>query len=422
MNEIESLKFLTPKQVREIAEEYGTPVFVYSQIEIEKNADEALRFPNEFGLLVRYAMKANSNSTILQILRNKGIHIDASSEYEVERAILAGYKPEEIMLTSQQFPINLKKIVERGSFYNACSLRQLEEFGKIFPNKELSIRINPGMGSGGTKKTNVGGHTSSFGIWFEYIDEVKAIQKKYNLNISKIHSHIGSGSDPEVWKSVASHTLKFAEVFEKCSIVNLGGGFKVARMSDEITTDFQKIGHPVKELFIDFYKKTGRKLKLEIEPGTHLIANSGCIITIIDDIVNTGKDGFQFIKLNTGMDTNTRPSLYSARHPLISISKSEIGKREIKNYVVVGHCCESGDLFTQENGGDPVSRKIEEAEIGDYMVMEGCGAYCSSMSTKNYNSYPEAEELLVSMSGKIIRIRKKQTLEQMIQNELDIFF
>lgn len=152
MNEIESLKFLTPKQVREIAEEYGTPVFVYSQIEIEKNADEALRFPNEFGLLVRYAMKANSNSTILQILRNKGIHIDASSEYEVERAILAGYKPEEIMLTSQQFPINLKKIVERGSFYNACSLRQLEEFGKIFPNKELSIRINPGMGSGGTKK------------------------------------------------------------------------------------------------------------------------------------------------------------------------------------------------------------------------------------------------------------------------------
>ncbi len=325
------------------------------------------------------------------------------------------------MLTSQQLATGLRKIVERGTMFNACSLRQLEAFGNLFPGKELSIRINPGMGSGGTKKTDVGGKTSSFGIWFEYMDDVKAIQKKYGLKITKVHSHIGSGSDPEVWKSVSSHTLHFAELFEDCVTVNLGGGFKVARMSDEKTTDFQKIGPPVRELFREFHTKHGRKLKLEIEPGTHMIANAGCIIATIDDIVDTGKNGLNFIKLNTGMDTNTRPSLYSARHPLISIPQKNIGqKRKIAEYVVVGHCCESGDLFTQEDGGDPVKRPMEEAEIGDYMVMEGCGAYCASMSAKNYNSYPETGEVMVDLNGKPILIRKKQSMEQIVQNEISI--
>ena len=417
---IEQLKFLSPKQVKDIANDFGTPVFVYSQEEIEKRCEVALSFPNEYGLTVRYAMKANPNATILKIMRKKGVHIDASSIYEVERALLIGFQPNEIMLTSQEISPNLKSILEKGVFYNACSLHQLETYGKLFHGKEVSIRVNPGLGSGATQKTDVGGTTSSFGIWHEYMDDVKKIREKYNLKITKVHTHIGSGSDPEVWKAVSRYTLEYAEMFPECQTVNLGGGFKVGRMSDEKTTDLQKIGEPVKELFIQFYKNHGRKLRLEIEPGTHMMALCGSIISRVVDKVNTGTKGFEFIKLDTGMDANTRPSLYGSRHPLITVAANGDTPQNTKDYVVVGHCCESGDLFTQKEGGAPETRTMSEAQIGDFIVMEGTGAYCSGMSTKNYNSYPETQEVLLDKSGKSVLIRKRQELTQIMQNEINL--
>lgn len=420
MQAIEKLKFLTPSQVRRIAEEFGTPIFVYSQEELEKRIEEAKNFPNAFGLTVRYAMKANPNANILRIMKKNGIQIDASSEFEVYRALEAGYTPQEIMLTAQEEAKDLKKLVEMGVYFNACSLKQLETFGRLFPNKKLSIRFNPGLGSGHTKKTDVGGITSSFGIWYEKLPQVKELIAKYNLKVEKVHTHIGSGSDPEVWKAVAHYTLEFAEHFPECEIVNLGGGYKVARMVDEKSTDLQKIGAPVRKLFEEFHTKHNRKLKLEIEPGTYFVANSGCIISTIDDIVDTGAKGFTFLKLNTGMDTNTRPSLYGARHPLITVHKEERGPGKIVEYIVSGHCCESGDLFTQKEGGEPVTRTMEEAQVGDYVVMEGCGAYCSSMSTKNYNSFPEAPEVLVLKNGEAKLIRKRQEISQIWQNEIQV--
>ncbi|MCB1157645.1 MAG: diaminopimelate decarboxylase [Leptospiraceae bacterium] len=416
---MEKLRFLSPSQVRAAAKEFGTPIFIYSRKELEKRCEYALNFPNAFGLTVRYAMKANPNSTILRIMKEKGLHIDASSEFEAYRAIRAGFLPSEIMLTSQEEARNLKDLVRRGVLFNACSLKQLKSFGELFPGKEVCIRINPGLGSGSSKKTDVGGTTSSFGIWHEQIEEVKKIVKDYNLIIYKIHTHIGSGSDPEVWKAVARYTLEYAEMFSECRIVNLGGGYKVGRMQEEVSTDFQVIGKPVKELFEEFFQKHGRKLHLEIEPGTSLVANMGSILSTVNDVVHTGANGFRFVKLDTGMDTNTRPSLYGSRHPIITIPIKE-EERKSENYVVVGHCCESGDVFTQAFGGEPETRELLETKVGDFVIMEGCGAYCAAMSTKNYNSHPEAAEVLLDNDGKFKLIRKRQSLEQIYQNELDV--
>jgi len=97
---------------------------------------------------------------------------------------------------------------------------------------------------------------------------------------------------------------------------------------------------------------------------------------------------------------------------------SEASQTATKEYVVVGHCCESGDVFTQKEGGEPIVREVREAAIGDYMVMEGAGAYCSSMSTKNYNSFPETAEVLIDLNNKAHLIRKRQTLDQILQNEI----
>ncbi|RHX79456.1 diaminopimelate decarboxylase [Leptospira yasudae] len=421
MQSIEKLKFLTESQVRSIAQQFGTPVFVYSRERIEKSCDTALAFPNAFGLTVRYAMKANPNRTILEIMRRKGIQIDASSEYEAMRAIHYGFKPEQIMLTSQELAKNLKELVEKGMVFNACSLRQLEAFGKIFPGKEVSVRFNPGLGSGQTKKTDVGGKTSSFGVWHEDINKVKEIAKRYDLKIFKVHTHIGSGSDPAVWKVVAQVSLDIAAQFPECRILNLGGGFKVGRMEDEKTTDFQTIGQPVVELFQDFAKKHGTQLHMEIEPGSFMMVNNGAIVTTVDDVVTTGSNGgYTFVKIDAGMDVNTRPSLYAARHPLVVVPREGTHSGKTADYVYVGHCCESGDLFTQAEGGGPITRTTGEAALGDYVVMEGAGAYCSSMSTKNYNSFPETAEVLVGLDGSFQLIRKRQNLEQIFQNEVSV--
>lgn len=415
---MENLNFLTPETARAIANEYGTPCYVYSQTALERQAKKVLAFPNAFGLTPRYAMKASSNAAILRLFNSLGLHIDASSAFEVKRAMLAGIAPEHISLSSQQMPDDIADIVALGVKFNACSLHQLEEFGKRVKNGELGVRINPGLGSGGTNRTNVGGPASSFGIWHEYIPQILEIAKKYGLKIIRIHTHIGSGSDPKVWQKVAQMSLDTVEKFPDVKILNMGGGFKVGRMQGEISTDLQIVGAPVAQLVKDFADRTGRKLHFEIEPGTFLLANCASVITKVQDICDTGKDGYNFLKLNSGMTEVLRPSIYGAQHPIVVIQNSP--NSETANYIVSGHCCESGDILTPASA-DPEAlapRQLSKASIGDLCVIEGTGAYCSSMSTKNYNSYPEAPEVMLNSDNSFKLIRRRQTLEQILQNEV----
>ena len=154
----------------------------------------------------------------------------------------------------------------------------------------------------------------------------------------------------------------------------------------------------MKDLFIEFAKENGRELKLEIEPS--LFARS-CLqpVTRIQDITSTGKDGYRFLKLDYGMTEILRPSLYGAQHPIHLVCEPGQQKfRESMEQVVVGHCCESGDLLT---AGDPEALfpGTPKGEIGDFFVIEGA-ELCSSMSAKNYNSFTEAAEVLRREDGK----------------------
>lgn len=418
MPHIDKLNFLSSKEVKAIAEDYGTPVFVYSEAKLLQQAKAALSFKAPFGLRVRYAMKANPNSHIVKFLYNQGIQIDASSGFEAERAILAGVIPEHILVTSQELPKNLKELVEQGVLFNACSLHQLESYGKLFPGSEVCVRINPGLGSGHSNRTNVGGPSSSFGIWHEYIDQINEIAERYNLTINRLHTHIGSGSDPDVWTKVAAMSLEQVKKFPDVVTLDLGGGFKVARMKDEIGTNLKTIAPVISKAFKRFYKETGRKIELEIEPGTFLVANTGSLITQVHDIVDTGDEGYTFLKIDSGMTEIMRTTLYGAQHPLVIVGESKGSKK----YVVVGHCCESGDILTPYPG-DPeaiAERLLQKAEIGDLLVVEGVGAYCAYMSAQNYNSFPLRPEVIKTLDGKFIEISKRETLQEMLhlENEL----
>lgn len=427
--------FLTPELAQTCSDAAGgTPLYAYSLDALAKSADACLAFPNAYGLTVRYAMKSSPNGSILKYFLSRGISIDASSGYEVRRAIDMGVPAEKISLSSQELPGDFDELIRLGVKINACSLSQLERIGAAFPNQsqKVGIRINPGVGSGGFSssttgfsKTNVGGPSSSFGIWHELISDgsASAIVEKYGLVPERIHTHIGSGSDPAIWQSVAKKSLTFCATWDTVTALNLGGGYKVGRNPDEQTTDLGEIGAPVVEEFKQFASEHGRELKLEIEPGTYLVANAGALVTTIQDKVTTSD--YTFLKMDAGMTDVLRPSLYGAIHPITILpgsGRSEDVGASAESVVVVGHCCESGDLMTPKPGEPEAleERSLRAAEIGDYAIMDGSGAYCSGMSTKNYNSFPEAPEVLLDLEGNAHLIRKRQTLRQIYENECDV--
>ncbi len=415
---MEQLAFLTEETVREIRRRFGTPVFVYDQETLEARARDLLDFPNAYGLTARYAMKALPTAAVVRILNRAGLHIDASSGYEVERAIQAGVPPEQVQLTAQRTPRNLEALVRQGVRFNACSLQQLRNFGELFPGCSLTVRINPGLGSGHSKKTNVGGPSASFGIWHEYLDEVQAIAKACRLRITSMHTHIGSGSDPEVWEHCAMISLRIASLLPEVEVLSLGGGFKVGRMAGEASTDLKRIGLHVLEAFRAFGSERGRRLRLEVEPGTYLVANAGALICSVIDCVDTGRNGYDFLKVDAGMTELLRISLYGAQHPIVTVP-AQPETRRLREYLIAGHCCESGDVLTPAPG-DPEGlqpRLLAEARMGDLLAVGGSGAYCSAMASKNYNSFPEAAEVLQARDGTLHQIRKRQTLHQITINE-----
>jgi len=428
--------FLSSETAKQCVEAVGSPCYAYSHSKLVEAAENCLSFPNAFGLTVRYAMKSSPNQAILKLFHKRGIHIDASSGFEVKRAMDAGIPAENISLSTQELPHDFADLVKLGVKVNACSVSQLERYGSAFPNSKVGIRVNPGVGSGGFSgsttsfsKTNVGGPSSSFGIWHDLVTDgsVGDVVSKHSLIVERIHTHIGSGSDPEIWQQVATRSLSFCAIWDTVTTLNLGGGYKVGRNEGEFSTDLQSVGKPVTAAFQTFKEENnGRELRLEIEPGTYLVAMAGALVsTVQDKVLTTGEDGHIFLKLDAGMTDILRPSLYGAVHPITILPQS--GKTEdvgtdAESVVVVGHCCESGDLMTPAPGEPETlgERLLRKASIGDMLIMDGSGAYCSGMSTKNYNSFPESPEVLVDKDGKVHVIRERQTLKQIYQNEKTI--
>jgi diaminopimelate decarboxylase len=380
--------------VRAFAAKHGTPVYVYSRAALRAQAAKALSFGGPFGLTVRYAVKANPHREVLRVFLDMGLSFDASSEFEATHLLAAGIPASRVALNSQQLPGNLTDVVQRqGVFFTATSLHQLEEYGRALPGTNVGVRLNPGKGSGASNRVTTGGPSAGFGVWHEYIPQLNEIAKRHRLTISKVHTHIGAGTDPEAWKQVAAVTLDLAKQFPDATTVSLGGGFKVARMPDERTADLQEIGGHVTTLLEQFAAETGRKLHLEIEPGTFLTALCGVLVSRVIDITDTGKNGFTFIRLDTGMNDILRPTMYGALHPITVHSEA----KEHHDYVVIGHNCESGDILTPVRGNSEeiLPRRLAMAQIGDLVTIGAAGAYCASMRAKDYNFFKNAEEVIV---------------------------
>ncbi len=396
-----------------LASEFGTPLYVYDAAKIVERINDLAAFD-----AIRYAQKANSTLAVLDLMRRNGVVVDAVSAGEIQRALKAGFKPggehPEIVYTADIFDADaLKLVVEHGIPVNCGSPDMINQLGEVAPGANITLRINPGFGHGHSQKTNTGGEQSKHGIWHDQLDECLRRADSHGVAITGMHMHIGSGTDMEHLSQVCG-ALEQAALTAGRSIttISAGGGLPVPYKEGE---SFVDIGQ-----YFDLWDASrkrleeafGHKVQLEIEPGRYLVAESGSLITEIRAIKQMG--GNTFYLVDAGFNNLARPILYGAYHPM-AIAPATSSPRSEHEVVVGGPLCESGDIFTQEEGGFVSQRMLPKATVGEHLVIGCAGAYGYVMSS-NYNSKPFAAEAMI-VDGKAHLVRARQTFEDLIRGE-----
>lgn len=396
------------------------PAYVHFASDIIGQFEKFAAIPAPFGITVRYAMKANSVGYLLKMIQDLGGHFDASTFEEFERAEIAGVKPNRIRHTAAQVPTRtqLERIVRSGAEYTACSLLELENFGKAFPGHALGIRFNIGIASGWTPQTETGGAGSPFGI-YQKTDEIKQILRKYNLNLKTFHYHIGSGADPGKQTGALSRAFEMIREFPSVDTVNVGGGVKIGRMEYDSETDIAALGGAMAKELKSFYKSTRRRIHLEIEPGTAMVAKSGNILTRVEDIIDNRPEGFEFIRLEgAGMNLCARQTMYGAEHPVIPIPM-DCSRRAIREYSMFGDRCESGDGITPRAGQPETkdTRLMKRVKVGELAVIGATGAYGDSMAPQQYNSGIVPAVYFVTPDKRLVCARVRGNIRDITRRE-----
>jgi diaminopimelate decarboxylase len=292
-------------------------------------------------------------------------------------------------------------------------------------SRQITLRINPGFGHGHSQKTNTGGSHSKHGIWHEQLGDCIDRAARHKLTISGLHMHIGSGADMEHLSQVCGALEKAALAIGSSLVsISAGGGLPIDYREGRELADvaaYYKLWNATRERLA---AKFGYKLALEIEPGRYLVAESGYLVSEIRAVKSMGENTFYLV--DAGFNNLARPILYGAYHPMAicpqgteqgagSKEKTPDVQRPLRSVVVGGPLCESGDIFTQEEGGFVAHRELPEASVGDYLVIGYAGAYGYVMAS-NYNSKPLVPEVLIE-NGKAHLVRRRQTLEDLTQHE-----
>ncbi len=388
----------------ELAQKYGSPLYVYELDQVQKRYEELKTGINYSQLKVHYAMKANYNVPLLKFINSLGVGIDAVSPGEIYLALKAGVAKENIIFTANNLTNEeIKEAQGLGVLFNLGSLSEIKRYGELFPNQNICIRVNPDVIAGSHAKIQTGGPLSKFGILLEHLGQALEICQQFNLTVIGIHKHTGSGiKDQEKYLQAVDNLLQIVtpENFPSLEFVDLGGGLFVPYHPDEKEIDYSKFAPRVLAKVLETNKLFGKELKLYFEPGKFLIAEAGHLIIQ----VNTIKDnnGHLIAGTNSGFNHLARPVMYDAYHHIENLSNPN---GVTKTYDIVGNICETGDNFAS-------SRPIAEIREGDFLVIHNGGAYCYSMgSVYNLRTLP-AE--VCTINGEVTYHRPRETNQDFV--------
>ena len=397
-----------------LAEQFGTPTYLYVQETIDQRIADLASFD-----VIRYAQKACGNLAILDRMRRQGVVVDAVSAGEIRRAMAAGYAPggHEIVYTADIFDREALALVqEHGIPVNCGSPDMISQLGQLRPGSDVTLRINPGFGHGHSQKTNTGGEQSKHGIWHEQIDDCLRRADQTGVTVTGLHMHIGSGTDLQHLAEVCAAMERAAtEVGRTVQTISAGGGLPVPYKDDESYVDLDQYFQLWDATRNRLSERFGHRVTLEIEPGRFLVAESGFLVAEVRSVKRMGENLFALV--DAGFNDLARPVMYGAYHPIsVAAAAGDAAERAQAEIVVGGPLCESGDIFTQREGGYVDRRRLPMPQVGDFIVLENAGAYGFVMAS-NYNSKTRAAEVLIE-AGQAKLIRHRETFADLVRGEL----
>ena len=406
-----------------LARQHGTPLWVYDAATIRQRIAELRAFDT-----VRYAQKANSNLSLLKLMREQGVAVDAVSRGEIERALAAGYTADPMPGSTASAMVftadlldaeTLATVVRHRVPVNAGSIDMLHQLGAASPGHAVWLRINPGFGHGHSNKTNTGGEHSKHGIWHTDLPLALQTIREQGLTLAGLHMHIGSGVDYGHLAEVCGAMVELVRTAHAAGhdlhAISAGGGLSIPYRAGDPVIDTQHYFGLWNTARQQAEAIVGHQLGLEIEPGRFLVAESGVLLGEVRATKNAGSN--HFVLVDTGFNELMRPSMYGSFHAM-SVLRRDGSQGASQPTVVAGPLCESGDVFTQGDGGVVLPRDLPAAQVGDLLVIHDTGAYGASMSS-NYNTRPLVAEVLVDGAEHRL-IRRRQTVEELLSLELGL--
>ena len=395
--------------IQELSNSNQTPFYCYSEESIVNQYD-GLYSAFDMDIKIFYAMKANSNLSIIKLLLNKGSGIDVVSGGEIERAIRAGAKGKDIIYsgigkTDEELNYAIESKVHCINVESQSELIRINDISKSLGVKQnIAIRINPDVDAKTHIKITTGKAENKFGIEYDYTESIYKIAADLkNINIAGISVHIGSQiTSLKPFKK--AYTIMYdiiknlRSIGHKIDHVDLGGGLGVSYTTEENIPTFKEYANLIQSIF------GNADLKVYIEPGRLLVANSGLLITKVTDVKTTTQK--TFIIVDAAMNDFIRPTLYGSYHEILPV-KNNLGTSN-KVYDIVGPICETGDYFAK-------NRKMNSVKIGSIIAIKSVGAY-GSVQSSNYNSRPQIAEILVK-DDKYEIIRERVEVKDLIKQE-----
>ena len=394
--------------VRKIAQEVGTPVYIYSSSTLRNHYQAFDAAFAGIPHIVCFAVKANSNLSILKLFASHGGGADIVSGGELFRALKAGVDPQKIVFagigkTGEEISFALKSNILMFNVESSHELKKINEVaGSLGVKARVALRVNPDIDPKTHPYISTGLKKSKFGIAIKNaLEEYQLASALPNIEIIGIHKHIGSqiteiAPFADAMKRITGIVKELKESGIDIKYIDAGGGLGI-RYDDEEPPHPKELG----KVLLPLIKDTGCTLILE--PGRVLTGNAGMLLTKVL-YLKTGEVK-NFVIVDAGMNDLIRPSLYEAHHEILPVEKRA---GESFTADVVGPICESGDFLAKD-------RKLMKPETGDLLAVMSAGAYGFTMSS-NYNSRPRVAEVMVDGDTYTI-IRKRETYEDLIRGE-----
>jgi len=384
-----------------LAEEYGTPLYIYDEEALRRRARSLVESMPKPRFKIYYSVKANSNPHLLEIIRSEGLGAEAVSPGEVIVALSTGWRPGNILFTGNS--LRLEEVLwalRIGVEVNIDSTLMLERICDV--NRDIGIRVNPMLGGGYHKYTVTGGMHAKFGIGIHEVEKAAELARQCSFRVVRLHAHIGSGiRDPGLYGEVLEILMSLAsQYFPEAEEFDVGGGFYVPYKPGEKKLDPKTLA----ETLVRVAENNIPDARIIVEPGRYIVAESGILLARITDVKIT-PDGIHIIGTDTGMNHLIRPALYGAYHEAMTVTRRCERKVEAN---IVGNICESSDVLAS-------NRKVCEPRVGDLVAIFNAGAYGYSMAS-NYNLRLLPAEILVSAEGQYTLIRSRQEPSQLVEN------